>query len=374
MASLALRNLLHDPVRLVVTLTGIVFSVVLSAVQLGLFVGFKHATSDLISHSGADLWIASRGVRNVEAAVPFPEARRHRVRAFPGVESVEAYVARYARWKRHDGAEEGIMIVGIEPGATMGLPWNLTEGQFQDLMQPDAVIVDELYLTKLGAQGVGDTAEIAGRRARIMGLTRGIRTFTTAPVVFCTLASARRYTMLGSDETPFLLVKVAPGTEAAGLARLIEARVDGVSVIPTDEWRKSQEDYWMFGTGAGVTVLIAAGLGMLVGIVVVAQTIYAATMDHLKEFGTLKAMGAANRYIYLVITQQALISAAAGYGVGISIAFVVSRASLGGTTAILLPWSLAAGLAVTTAGMCLLASVVSIRKATRIDPAMVFKG
>ena len=129
----------------------------------------------------------------------------------------------------------------------------------------------------------------------------------------------------------------------------------------------------MFGTGAGITVLIAAGLGMLVGVVVVAQTIYAATVDHLKEYGTLKAIGAANSYIYRVITQQALASAAVGYGVGIGIALLVSRASLGGTTAILLPWPLVAGLAVATAGMCLIASIVSINKATRIDPAMVFR-
>src|SRR5262249_26143395 len=139
------------------------------------------------------------------------------------------------------------------------------------------------------------------------------------------------------------------------------------------DWQLEEESYWMFGTGGGVTVLIAAGLGMLVGVVVVAQTIYAATVDHIKEYGTLKAIGAANRYIYRVIAQQALVSAVAGYSVGIGIALAVSRASLAGTTAILIPWTLVAGLAVATAVMCLGASVVSINKATRIDPAMVFR-
>lgn len=129
----------------------------------------------------------------------------------------------------------------------------------------------------------------------------------------------------------------------------------------------------MFGTGAGITVLIAAALGLLVGVVIVAQTIYAATVDHIREYGTLKAMGATNGYIYRVITQQALLSGVAGYVIGITIALTISRASLEGTTAILIPWPMAAALAVVTAGMCLVASIVSINKATRIDPAMVFR-
>jgi putative ABC transport system permease protein len=130
----------------------------------------------------------------------------------------------------------------------------------------------------------------------------------------------------------------------------------------------------MFGTGAGITVLIAAGLGLLVGVVVVAQTIYAATVDHIKEYGTLKAMGATNAYLYRVILQQAALSAVAGYGIGILIAATVAQASLAGTTAIILEAPLAARSSLLTMVMCLGASIVSINKVTRIDPAMVFKG
>jgi putative ABC transport system permease protein len=130
----------------------------------------------------------------------------------------------------------------------------------------------------------------------------------------------------------------------------------------------------MFGTGAGVSVLIAAGLGLLVGVVVVAQTIYAATVDHMREYGTLKAMGATNAYIYRVIVRQAAISGLLGYAIAIVVALGVSRASLAGTTAIIIAPSLAAILFVLTLAMCIGASVVSIDKVTRIDPALVFKG
>lgn len=373
MASLAIRNLLHDRVRLVVTLVGIVFSVVLSAIQLGLFMGFRAATADVIARSDANLWVMSKGVTHLESAVPYPERRLYQVLQVPGVARAERYLVNFSQWSRPDGAEEGIMVIGVEPTATMGLPWNLTSGRVDDLLQRDAVIVDELYLAKLGVRGVGDTAEIRGRRVRVVGTTRGIRTFTTAPPVFASLKNAHRFVSVPDDRLLYTLVRTSPGADPGAVAAAIRDRIPGVDAMPTPAWQAGQEFYWMFGTGAGITVLIAAALGLMVGVVIVAQTIYAATVDHIREYGTLKAMGATNGYIYRVITQQALISGVVGYTIGIAIALAVSAASQQGTTAILIPWPLAAGLAVLTAGMCLLASIVSINKATRIDPAMVFR-
>ena len=132
--------------------------------------------------------------------------------------------------------------------------------------------------------------------------------------------------------------------------------------------------YWMFGTGAGVTVIIAAVLGLLVGVVVVAQTIYAATIDHIREFGTLKAMGATNGYIYRIILQQAAISAVIGYGVGIVLAILAEHSSRHGGANIVLPVPVRAGLFGLTLLMCVSAAMVSINKVTKIDPAMVFRG
>jgi putative ABC transport system permease protein len=370
----AWRNLRHDRVRFAVTLTGIVFSVLLSAIQLGLFVGFTRATSEVISHSGADIWIRSRGVTHLETAAPFLERRRHQVLEVPGVVSADPHIVRFGNWTKPDGAIEGILVVGIDLESGLGRPWNLVRGRVADLDEDDAVIVDELYAAKLGIAEIGDTAEINGVRARIVGFTRGIRSFTTAPPVFTRHAQAQRYLGLATEQTLYLLVRAAPGVDPAALARRIEATVPGITAQTTDGWCAAQQYYWMFGTGAGVTVLIAAGLGLLVGVVVVAQTIYAATVDHIREFGTLKAMGATNGYIYRVIIEQAVISAVGGYAIGMALAQAASALSQRGTTAILLPWPLTAALFGITVGMCVLASIVSINKVTRLDPAIVFKG
>jgi putative ABC transport system permease protein len=119
MPPLAQRNLFHDKVRFTVTLTGIVFSVVLIVVQLGLFIGFTTATSNLIDHSGADFWITSKNVPYVEQGVAFSERKLNQVRAVPGVADAQKIIAHWTQWKRHDGAQESVQVVGINVDNTL---------------------------------------------------------------------------------------------------------------------------------------------------------------------------------------------------------------------------------------------------------------
>lgn len=374
MASLARRNLFRDKVRLAVTLTGIVFSVVLTTIQLGLFLGFTAATADIIDHSMADLWVTSKEITHIEVGVSFSERKLYQVLAIPGVARVEKQVLQFCNWKRPDGALEAVMVAGFNPDGAMGGPWNVVSGQVQDLKTTDTVMVDELYREKLGVTHLGQVVEIDGRRARVAGFTRGIRTFTTSPLIFTSFKNAQSYMGLKEDQTTYLLVKAAPGADVQRLKQDLLARVQDVDVYTTAEFSRKQTVYWLLGTGAGFTVLLAAGLGMLVGIVVVAQTIYAATVDHLREYGTLKAMGASNGYIYRVIIKQAAISGLIGYLLGMTLSSLFVRASQQSAVAIIVPWPLVIGLLGSTLLMCISASVVPINKVTRIDPAMVFKG
>jgi putative ABC transport system permease protein len=170
------------------------------------------------------------------------------------------------------------------------------------------------------------------------------------------------------------LVKLAPGVNPEQVRHDILDRVKDVDVVTNHEFSRMTQFYWMFTTGAGVAVLLAALLGLVVGFVVVAQTIYATTMDHLREFGTLKAMGAPNSYVYKVIIKQAAISAVIGYFLGMIVSVFVVHASQKGGAAILMPTPMAIGMFFLTLFMCVGAALVSINKVTRLDPAMVFKG
>jgi putative ABC transport system permease protein len=374
MPPLAQRNLFHDKVRLTVTLTGIVFSVVLIVVELGLFVGFTATTSSIIDRSSADLWVVSKGTPYLEQGAPFSERKLYQVLGTPGVASAEKYIVRFAMWKALDGSERGVQVVGFNPYSKMGGPWNIVAGNADDLQIPDAVMVDEIYRQELGATRVGEVFEINGRRARVVGFTRGIRAFTTTPYVFTGFKNAQGYARVNEDKTLFILVQALPGTNVKELQQNLETRVRDVEVLTKDQFSRMTRVYWMFTTGAGIAVLLAALLGLVVGVVVVAQTIYATTLDHIREFGTLKAMGAANRYIYRVIITQAVVSAVVGYAVAMIVSIFIVRASQSGGAAILLPWQMAVGIFFLALLMCISAAVVSINKVTHLDPAMVFKG
>jgi putative ABC transport system permease protein len=373
-ANLAWKNLVHDKVRLGVTLTGIVFALVLVLIQFGLFLGFLDTTANIVASSGADLWITAPGIPHVNGATPIPESRRYRALAVPGVQRVEKFNIQFVNWKLPSGSQEAVQVVGFDLESGLGGPWNLIAGSVNDLRGEDTVIVDDLYKVKLGVTGIGHVAEIQGKRARVVGFTKAIRSFTTSPYVFTSFKNSQNYAQIRPDETLFLLVRAQPGADLIGVKEGLGKAVSGVQIFTNDELRQRTQHYWLFSTGAGITTLMGAALGLLVGMVVVAQTIYASTVDHIREFGTLKAMGAGNSYVYKVIIQQALISALFGYGLAIIAGYFVAWQSEAGNAAILLPPEMAWGTLLLAAVMCIGASIISIRKATTIDPAMVFKG
>src|SRR5215831_5547592 len=232
MASLALRNLLYDKVRLVVTVTEIVFAVVLIVIQLGLFIGFTSTTANNINHAGADLWITYPGVRNFDQGHPLPERKRYQALAVSGVAQAEKYIMGFTQWKRPDGSQESVEVIGFELDSGMGGPWNVVEGTVRDLALPDSVIVDEAYREKLGVERIGDSIEINDHRARVVGFTRDIRSFTTSPFVYTSFRNALKYMdrILNNEQTIYVLVKAKQGTNLPQLKRALMTSLDNVDV------------------------------------------------------------------------------------------------------------------------------------------------
>lgn len=370
---LALRNLVHDPVRLTVTLVGIVFAVVLIGVQLGLFIGFARTTSSLVDHAGADLWVMANGTSDVDEASAISEQKLYQALSMPGIASAAKLNVDFAFLKKPDGGPESVIVVGFDPHLGLGGPWQVVAGDVANLRFPGTVMVDELYRKKLGVDHIGQVVEIGGKRAQVVGFTRGIRSFTQSPYVFASFRTALDYSRIRGDETKYVLCRIVPGADPEGMRAELAARLSDVEVLTRDEFSRRTQFYWMFTTGAGLALLVAAAMGLAVGIVVVSQTLYATTIDHLPEFGTLRAIGASSRYLYGVIVRQALLSAGAGYAVGILLVLAIVRAARSSGPAILLPPPMVAGLFVLTLAMCIGAALISIRKVTRLDPAMVFK-
>lgn len=370
---LAWRNLSHDRARFVVTLVGVLFAVLLMGVELGLLLGFARTTSGMVDHTQADLWVTPAGTTNVDIAGRLDERRRFEALAVPGVAAVDALMLQFAFWRKPDGGTESVSMIGFNLASGQGRPWNLVQGRIEDLQQDDAVIVDTLYAEKLGITALGQTVEINNQRARVVGFTEGIRTFTQSPYVFTTHRNAQKFTFLRPDQTTYLLVRLAPGADVDTVRDALRARLGRVDVWRSADFARAAQRYWLVTTGAGSALLLAALLGLVVGIVIVGQTLYATTVDRLPEYATLRAMGAPNRYLYAVILKQAAISATLGFAGGMLLVGLVVLAGEGSTVAVAMPGGLIGLLALLTLFMCMLGALISIRRITRIDPTSVFQ-
>ena len=130
--------------------------------------------------------------------------------------------------------------------------------------------------------------------AQVAAITSGIRSFTTTPYVFTSLAHADTYTGTPPDKVSYLLVRVAPGADIGAVRQQLAARLSKVEVLTPQEFRTRSRQFWLFTTGAGAALFFGAVLGVIVGTVIVAQTLYSSTKDHLGEFATLRAIGSSS--------------------------------------------------------------------------------
>jgi putative ABC transport system permease protein len=370
--TLAFRNLFHDRIRLAVTLVGILFAIVLVAVQLGLYLGASKMITDNIDHANADLWITVFGAKSFEDGGMLLTAReRHQALATPGVKAVIPIVVRFAEWRKPEGGSSRVVIVGADAEDGGLQPFNLIEGNWDDIKSPEGVAVDRTYFNELGIKGIGATAQIATGRVRVRAITDGIRSFTQSPYTYTTLNRARALFGEG-DGTTFYLVQLEPGADINAVRKDLEKRLDGAEVLTKAEFRDRSLKQWLFRTGAGVALIGGALLGSLVGTVIVAQTLYSSTKDHLSEFATLRALGSSSGYIHQVILAQAGISAVIGYILGISIALTILFFSKNTALPMMMTPGLAFWLFTLTVGMCAISALSAIVKVTKIDPATVF--
>jgi len=383
---LAYRNLFHDRVSLFVTLVGIVFSVVLIAVQCSIYLGSEYRIVAVMDHIEADLWVVPVGTKAFDLpTLLLPGREKTAALSTPGVQSAEDLIVSFVNWRRLNqsivkagcSTETGIcgatsvLVVGTDTGASKSLPWDVTDGKVADLSMPSAVAVDSTYFGELGVERIGDRAEITDTLVTVKVVTRGIRSFTTLPFIFSNLALARSLVYAAPDQASYTLVRVAPGNNVEDVRKALQTRLPDAEVLTHHGFRKRSLDYWLFETGAGSGLIAGAVLAIIVGIVVVSQTLYASTKEHINEFATLRALGASANFIRKVILWQAVLSALMGYVLGMVLAKVVTYL-LSDMLPILMTFNLIWGLLVLTVGMCVLAAVSAILKVVRIDPAVVF--
>jgi putative ABC transport system permease protein len=373
---LAIKAMLADRAKLITSLLGIAFSVVLVNLQGGLLLGLIHKASVLVDYGQADIWVGHRFMTNVDLSPPIPERWIERIRKLDGVERADRYVIGAAYASLTDGRREQVFVVGTEPVSLLGNPTYVKEGTREAVRQPDAVVIDAADVARLGHWRVGDIREVNGARARVVGMTQGINGFTTTPYVFTTLERARTKYLKGvaqPGQCSYFLVKAKPGVDVAALCRQIRTQVPELEVSDKATYSRGCMEYWMLRTGIGMSFGLAAFLGLLVGLAVVAQTLYAAVNERAREFGTLKALGADDLCVGRFLLAQAVGNAVLGSLVGLAAAVVIAQAVDSPKAPVLLTWEVASISVALILAVCLLAAWLPYWRIRNIDPASVLR-
>ena len=375
MFSVALKFILYDKIRSLMTLAGVVFSVSLIFAQMGIYSGLMETSSIIIDNTPGDIWITSKNNKNFDFSQSIPEYIRDHALSTKGVESAENLIVTWGVIKQKEGGSEQVEIIGYNPDSGIGAPWSMKEGHAKAVKNGNFMIVDDSSKQRLGEITVGDYRDVLSRRLQVVGISEGIRSFTTAPYIFTSYTTAQQIAgFVGESKTVFVIAKVAPGYSKREVKENLSKRLKGVDIYTQEEFSRKTRLYWTIETGVGFSFLLTIVISFLVGILIVGQTIYNSTMEHIKEFGTLKALGAENSEIYKIIFSQSMITALLGYTISlIIILFSAKLFESLGTVMVVQTWTNLLVLALTLI-MCLSSAAVSIRRIKNIDPAILFRG
>jgi putative ABC transport system permease protein len=332
-------------------------------------------SSLIIDNTPGDIWITSKNSKNFDFSQPFPEYMFYHVSSVDGVQWAEKLIVAWGLIKQKEGGTEQVEIVGYNPDTGHGGPWKMRIGNSNAVKNGNFAIVDESAMKRLGNINIGDYRDVLLRRLQIVGISEGVKSFTTAPIIFTSYKIAQTIEgWVGIDNTVFIIAKVLPGYSVSTVIESLKGKLQGVDVYSKSAFSRKTRMYWTFETGVGYAFLITIVISFLVGTLIVGQTIYNSTTEHIKEFGTLKALGAENMDVYKIIFTQAFIIALLSYLISLIITLFSVRLYEAIDMIMVVKWWTNLIVFFMTFLMCFASAYISIRKIKRIDPAILFRG
>lgn len=412
MVSIARKNLFEDIPRFLVAQAGIMFAVSLVTIQLGILNGFTRSTAQLIDNSQAEMWVTAEEMVNFELTQPLSFEALLTAQDVKGVDRAEALILSGGRWRSNDGKIGRVRLIGFDPYSKLFQPGELLEGNQSDIQSPFSVLTDITNLKSLRLDGIGGTAEINSAPVTVVGLTQGTQSIVSSTTMFTSLENAKAYATAGltsrvycdvgggdgldcttiyekaepdaptaeiraltiADPITYVLIQMEPNADVEALKKQLEDVIPDSKAYTRDEMATITRDYWRLRTGIGFILGLGATVGMIVGMVIVGQILYSSVADHIREYGTLKAMGASDRMIYSIIVEQAMWMAVLGYvpSMALCLGLGIWTVSTQGIMILITPL-MATGVFGITVLMCVGSALFAIQKVTHVDPAIVFK-
>ena len=382
---IALKMLVGDRGKYLGIIMGLTFASLLITQQSSIFTGLMTRTYGAITDlSQPDIWVMDPKVLFIDDIKPLQDTELYRVRGVEGVEWAVPLYKGLLKARLEDGNFQICNVLGLDDATLIGGPPQMIQGSLSDLRRQDSIIVNDIGArTRLAKRPkerggkaiplqIGDTLEINDHRAVVVGICKVSRTFQSQPVVYTTYSRATVFAPRERKLLSFVLVKARAEEDLKILCERIKTST-GLAAYTSQEFKDVTYNYYMKYTGIPINFGIAVALGFLIGTAIAGQTFYNFTLENLRYFGTLKAMGATNGILLRMILLQALMVGSLGYGLGVGGASLFGYL-LGGTE---LSFRLTRDLLFVSAGaitlIIIFSALISIRKVMRLEPAIVFK-
>jgi putative ABC transport system permease protein len=372
----ALKMLFGDRAKYLMLLCGLTFAVMLIVQQGSIFWGLMIWSQSSVSNLNVPIWVTDPGIAQVDEVKPIADTAVDRVRSVPGVEWAVPLYKGLLRARLSNGDYHQITLTGLESSTLIGRPAEVLEGRFEDVLQPDAVVLDQWAVERMGGPSVikiGTVFELNDKLARVVAIAKTQKSFTNIPVVYTTYERAIRYVPRERRTLSYVLAKAKDGVPVAEVTKRIHEQT-GLGAFTAEDFGWKTIGWVLKNTGIGINFGTTILLGFIVGMAIAGQTFYLFTVENLRQFGALKAMGASTFTLARMILLQAFTVGLTGYGVGIGLAtvfgFLTARS---GGLPFIETWQLLLLVLVALLAICTFSALISIIKLARLEPAIVFR-
>ncbi|MBA4030674.1 MAG: ABC transporter permease [Planctomyces sp.] len=382
----AWKMLNGDPVKYLGTVFGVGFGVLLIAQQCSIFVGIILRTANPVADvREAKIWVMDPYLQNADEIKPLSDSDLYRIRGVEGVDWAVRLYKGLARAKIETGNFRQVILMGVDDQSLVGAPAKMILGDVRDLKRPDAILIDKFgyqFLWPNQPLETGREVEMNDKRAVIVGICDVSAPFQSFPVVYTRYSQAVQFVASERQQLSFVAAAPREGYSIRDVCNRINSQTrsigdkTGLVAMPYEEFIWLNIKYYLENTGIPVNFGITITLGFIVGTAIAGQTFYLFTIENLKQFGALKAMGVTNWGIIGMIMLQACVVGVIGLSIGLGLTalfFVATSRLLPDLRGLHLMWEIAGGTCVAVSLIIVLASALSLRKVLTLEPAVVFR-
>jgi putative ABC transport system permease protein len=367
----ALRMMLHDKAKLIGTTLGVVFAVVLAAQQLGVLFGLLQKNTMFVDNAGADLWIVPPGTTQTAPGQRMSTALLDQARATPGVAVAAPLIMIGTSVTKPGGGSEATTLVGFDLAAGLGGPWNIVAGDVAALRAPDALFFEDAQREKFGGLNLGSVREVGGHKVRVVGFTWGLQPFGP-PFSFADIDTVRDLGAVPSRSAVVRADQAGAGRRPRAVAADLAARCPTAKVIATPAFHATIVST-LLRQQLGITFGTSTAFGLIIGFIIVALSMFSAVLDNLREYGTLKAIGLTSWDLTRMLIVQSIVYALLGSLIGLGLVALMSAGIRGPNLIVIVPRALVLATPLIMSALCMLASVLALRRVRRLEPGMVFR-